>query len=102
MHLHLLAVPVLLLCKKTVVLDPEIAEVILQTADLVGPGLLLFLKLFSVFLFPLTGIKTTILLADEKQWRTQTKWHPRPDVQEQKPKRVRTRPACSGGVVFVA
>lgn len=52
-HLHLLTVPVLLLRQNTVVLDPQVGEVFLEAADLVSPGLLLFLELLSMLLLSL-------------------------------------------------
>lgn len=101
-HLHLLTVPVLLVGEKTVVLDPEVGEVVLEVADLVRPRLLLLFKLLGVLLLPLAGVETTMMLASERIGTTQTKRHPKPDAGMQKPKGVRTRPVCSGGVVFVA
>jgi hypothetical protein len=52
-HLHLLAVPVLLLGKESVVLHSQTTEVVLQLADLLCPALLFLFKLFSVLLLAL-------------------------------------------------
>ena len=59
-HLHGLAVPVLLLSNELVVLNAHGSEVLLHAAHLLDPALLLFLELFGVLLLALTGVETAI------------------------------------------
>jgi hypothetical protein len=66
-HVHGLAVPVLLLGDEGIILDAHAAKLLFHAAHLLDPVLFLFLELFSVLFLPLPGVKSVVMLASE-QW----------------------------------
>jgi hypothetical protein len=65
-HLHGLAMPVLLLDDERIILNAHRSEVVLHLAHLLHPLLLLVFELFSVLLLSLPGVKPVVTLADEQ------------------------------------